>query len=270
MPSLGQSFSFGFYELPVAARMRAIRDAGFDDVMLWWGDEYSEADGAPREVFESAVKAGLRVRTAHFPTVETPGLWREGAAGDAYERALIEALRTSGERGIEHLVVHVTKGFETPPPNETGLRRMLHAVEAAEKYDVDIALENTRFLRYNQYLYDHVDSDRMRFCFDCGHANCYTPDEDPLGRFGDRFATMHLHDNRGALAGDEHMMPGYGSIDFVRLSARLAELSPEAYNLESCYSARDEQQNLSMEEYLARSHAALKLLVRGALKRDIA
>ena len=247
--------------------MRAIRNAGFDDVMIWWGTGFAGEKETPPAIFDAACARGLSVRTAHFPTYDTPSLWLEGERGDAYERALIDALKECGERRIRHLVVHTTKKLVTPPPNATGARRMTRAAEAAEKYGVDIALENTRFLAYNQYLYDHVPSGRLRFCFDCGHANCFTPGEDPLGRFGDRLVTMHLHDNHGAAAGDEHLRPGEGEIDFERLSARLSALSPESYNLESHYGAPDRARGLTMEEYLALSYETLVKLISGRLLR---
>lgn len=245
--------------------MRAIKNAGFDDVMIWWGEGVIHEDNTSYELFDAACACGLNVRTAHFPSADTPSLWMEGDRGDAYEKALIRALRECGERNISHLVVHTTKKLITPPPNATGARRMAHAAETAEKYGVDIALENTRFLEYNQYLYDHVPSERMRFCFDCGHANCFTPGQDPLGRFSDRLVTMHLHDNHGAAAGDEHLMPGEGSIDFERLSTRLNALHPESYNLESHYSEKDRAVGLTMDEYLARSYEALLKLISGRL-----
>ena len=74
---------------------------------------------------------------------------------------------------------------------------MGRALEEAQAQGVNIALENTRFLRYNQYLYQRLNSPRLKFCFDSGHANCYTPQEDPLALFGDKLCTMHLHDNYG-------------------------------------------------------------------------
>ena len=181
---LGIDFGFGYQHVEPRERMRAIRAAGFDDVMLWWGNEHVATDGTPQALFEVAQREGLRVRTAHFPTDQTPELWREGEAGDAYERQLISAVRDCGVRDIENLVVHTTKKLITPEPNPIGVRRVSHAVEEAERCGVNLAWENTRFLRYNAYLYEHVPSTRMRFCFDAGHANCFTPNEDPLGRPG--------------------------------------------------------------------------------------
>ncbi len=258
IPTLGHNDRFGLYEAPMDERMRAIRAAGFDDVMLHWE---TEGDNSPEERFDMALRAGLHVVTAHFQTETTPAAWTEGKAGDAYERTLIAALRACAERGIKHLVVHTTKKFITPPYNMTGVRRFRRAAEAAEQYQVNIALENTRFLNYNQYLYEHIPSERLRFCFDCGHANCFTPAQDPLALFGDKLVTMHLHDNHGAASGDEHMMPGEGNIDFAALMQRLSQYHPAAYNLESFYSPRDREEGLSMQEYLDRSYQVLSDMV---------
>lgn len=256
---IGIDFGFGCQQAAPQERMRAIREAGFDDVMLWWGNEHAATDGTPQGLFEMAQQARLRVRTVHFPTDQTPHLWREGEAGDAYERQLITAVRECGERGIENLVVHTTKKLITPEPNLIGVRRVLRAAEAAEKYGVNLAWENTRFLRYNAYLYEHVPSQRMRFCFDAGHANCFTPGEDPLGRFSGRMVTMHLHDNHGAQAGDEHMLPGMGNIDYEGLLKRLHALNPICYNLEVRMTHGQIESGMPMEEFLALAYESLCL-----------
>lgn len=254
---IGIDFGFGCQQTEPQERMRAIRAAGFDDVMLWWGKEHAATDGTPQELFASAQRAGLRVRTVHFPTDQTPELWRDGEAGDAYERQLLAAIGQCGEREIENLVVHTTKKLITPEPNEIGVRRVLRAAEAAEKFGVNLAWENTRFLRYNAYLYERVPSGRMRFCFDAGHANCFTPGEDPLGRFGSRMVTMHLHDNHGALAGDEHMLPGMGNINYARLLERLQALNPVCYNLEVRMTPAQIESGMPMEEFLALAYESL-------------
>ena len=261
LPRRGTDFGFGFEWIPAEDRLRAVRDAGFDDVMLWWGMEWAEKNGTPKELFDRALAAGLQVHTAHFPTDQTPHCWREGPEGDDYERALLSALRDCGERGIENLVVHTTRKLVTPPPSEIGLGRFLRAAEAAEKYGVDIALENTRFPAYNAYLYDRISSPRLRFCFDSGHAFCFTPDQDPLGRFGSRLVTMHLHDNHGSESGDEHLIPGDGAIDFATLMPRIHALAPRWYNLECRVTQAELRQGVTMHAYLQKAALALDRLL---------
>lgn len=252
MSSWGHDFPFGFLHIPEKDRLRAIRGAGFDAVMIHWREE-DGLDALRR--FDEVVAAGLTVNTAHFPQDQIAHMWREGETGDLLEAELITALREAGERGVAHMVVHTTRKIETPEPNEIGLRRFAHAAEAAEKYGVNVALENTRFLRYNQYLYDRIDSPQLRFCFDCGHANCFTPGEDPLALFGDRIVTTHLHDNHGEK--DEHLLIGEGTIDLRRIFLRLAQLGVTHYNLESRYRPLPEQIPWTMEEYLDRAFVRL-------------
>jgi len=245
MPSFGHDFPFGFPHLPVWDRLLAMKAAGFDDVMIHWQEE----DGVdPCRRFDQLLRAGLHVHTVHFPQETAADLWREGEAGDRLEAQLIETLRQMGERRVDHLVMHTTRKLITPPPNETGARRIAHAVEAAEKYGVNLALENTRFLNYNQYLYDRISSPRLAFCYDCGHANCYTPGEDPFARFGDKMVTMHLHDNHGQR--DEHLLIGEGSIDLPFVFRRLAAKRPASYNLESRYRPENAAHVWTMEQYL--------------------
>ena len=64
----GQNFRCGFYEVSPQRRMKALADAGFDETMFWWGDEYEQTDGTRVELFDLAVKYGVGVNTCHFPS----------------------------------------------------------------------------------------------------------------------------------------------------------------------------------------------------------
>ena len=197
----------------------------------------------------------------HAPTGHTPDLWRDTPGGADYEKRLRYIVRFCGEHDVPNLVLHTTKKFETPPPNAIGAERVRRLAEEAEKYEVNLAWENTRFLNYNAYLYAHVSSPRMRFCFDCGHANVFTPGEDPLARFGDRLVTVHLHDNHGPQVGDEHLLPGQGSIDFPALMRRLKTYGLQYYHLESHTLTRGTETEADMAAYLADAYARLSGLV---------
>lgn len=266
MAIFGQEFSFGFDEIPVSEKMRALRDAGFQDVMLHWFDENDQDNHLYR--YDEALKAGLGVHTAHFAMDKTHFLWQDCAEGEQYGKELLTAIKECGERHIENLVIHTTKKLITPPPNEIGVRRIEKAVRLTEEEHVNIAVENTRFLEYNQYLYDHVPSDCLKFCFDCGHANCFTPNEDPLGRFADRLVTTHIHDNHRMKDADEHLMPGEGLIDLDTVFRRLIALDCKYFNLESHFGKRDREEGISMQEYLRRSFEALTTLYHRNLKGE--
>ena len=246
----------------------ALCRAGFDDVF-----EEAEASelisdatsrimatgGAARPVISSACPAVTRLIRVRFPElidnivdVKSP-----------MEVAAIEARRRfCAERGASNLVLHTTRRLETPPPNETGAARAFRLAEAAEKYGVNLAWENTRFPDYNAYLYARVPSPRMRFCFDSGHANCFTPGEDPLARFGERMTAMHLHDNHGPRLGDEHLLPGQGEIDFPALMRRLKAYRPEYYHLESRFETDGTETAADMAAYLRDAYSRLRALTQ--------
>ena len=64
MAYLGQDFPFGFWDIPVEDRLRAVKAAGFDEVMIHWREENGKS---AQERYDQAIAAGLRVRTVHFP-----------------------------------------------------------------------------------------------------------------------------------------------------------------------------------------------------------
>ena len=241
--------------------MRAVRRAGFDAVMFWWGDEFEETDSSRYRLFDLAEREGLLCRTVHFPSTNADALWYDNARGIAYEEQFAKALADCRARQIGSIVLHLTRKLITPPPNEIGALRFSRMLDAAAKAGVRIAVENTRFLEYNRFFLRYSDSEAFGFCYDTGHNNCYTPGEDPLGEFGRFLCTTHIHDNDGSA--DQHHPMGEGTVDFGRVFSRLAALGARELNLESyCNETSASYGKISMEEYLSRSLAHLKACAR--------
>ena len=253
MISWGHDFPFGFLEVPEKERLHAVRAAGFDAVMIHW-EEINGESACKR--YDTVLQTGLIAHTVHFPQEQTAAFWREDEAGDRLTDQAVQAVREIGERGIAHMVIHTTRRLDTPEPGPIGARRFARIAEAGEKYGVNIAVENTRFLRYNRYLFQKIDSPRLRFCYDCGHNHCFTPDEDALELFGDRLVTTHLHDNHGVR--DEHLLIGEGNIDLPALFLRLIRMGVDQFNLESRYVPRPDQEAWTMEEYLEKAYDRLR------------
>lgn len=256
---LGQNFRFGFYDIPPRERIRGIRRAGFDSVMFWWGDEFEVTDGSRYDAIRYAFDEGLSVNTIHFPSIHADYLWRPERQ-EAYLRQLVEAIADCARYGVENLVMHTTRELITPPWNESGLDCLARAVQVAEREGVNLALENTRFPAYNDYIYRNLPSPRLRLCYDTGHEHTYTPGSDILGMFGDRLSTTHIHDNDGLF--DQHHMIGEGNIDFPPIFRRLAERNLKYYNLESyCNETSRYYGRVSMDEFLAEAHRRLENLI---------
>lgn len=255
MVCLGQNFRFGFYDVPPRERLRAIRAAGFDAVMFWWGNEFDATDGDKHERMRAALGLGLKVNTLHFPSTHADYLWREELC-EGYADLIVEALEDCARYGAGNLVLHTTRALITPPYNDAGLNALGRAVAAAERLGVNIAAENTRFPAYNGYIYKNIPSDRLTLCYDTGHEHCYTKEKNILDLFGDRLTTTHIHDNDGS--SDQHHLMGEGNIDFAPVFGRLARMGVKYYNLESyCNETSRYYGKLTMQEFLSLSYRTL-------------
>ena len=111
------------------------------------------------------------------------------------------------------------------------------AAEEARAFGVAIALENVYFFNSDNTLLPALlgktRSSNAGFCIDFGHAHYAGGGVDYwLDRLGDRIVTTHIHDNRGAV--DEHRPPGFGTIPWPDVIARLRALGYNGYaNFES-------------------------------------
>ena len=241
-------------------RIKAIANAGFDETMFWWGDEYEQTDGTRFELFDLAVKHGLQVNTCHFPSTHADDLWYDGERGQNYVKHFAEAARECGERGVSNLVIHLTRKLITPEPNQHGIDNFARMLDAAKRHNVVIAIENTRFLRYNDYILSHFNDKHIGFCYDCGHNNAYTPYEKPLELYGEMLVTNHIHDNVGAIGNepDQHHLMGEGVIDFDYVFARLKHFGAKRINLESyCNETSRYYGKLTVEQFLELSYQTL-------------
>ena len=257
---LGQNFRCGFYDIPPAERLYAIRRAGFDAVMFWWGNDFDDTDGDKHMRMRLAQKNGLAVNTLHFPSTHADKLWYKEFCED-YADEIIGALRDCASYGVENLVLHTTRKLITPPYNEYGLNALGRATVQAEKLGVNIALENTRFPAYNNYIYQNISSPRLTLCYDTGHEHCYTKGIDILDMFGDKLTTTHLHDNDGE--SDQHHLIGEGNINFPPILDRLKKSGLKYYNLESyCNETSRFYGKCTLSEFLGLSFKTLTGLLK--------
>lgn len=256
----GQNFRFGFYDVPSQQRLNAIKNVGFDETMFWWGTEFESTDGSRLELFDYATKIGLEVNTCHFPSTNAHFLWYDDERAVDYVKQFDAACKECGERGISNLVLHLTRRLITPEPNTCGIDNFKRMLESAEKYNVVIAIENTRFLRYNDFILQHFASKYIGYCFDSGHANCYTPGEDPLSRYGRMLVATHIHDNVGPVGTepDQHHLMGEGNVNFDRIFAELRRLGVTSVNLESyCNESSRYYGKLTCEQFMQLSYDTL-------------
>ena len=222
--SLGLFLWFGV-AMPLAARLRAIHEAGFQTVSLWW--DVRRGMGRDRlHALPALVRAaGLQVENAHWPFARCNELWSDDPV--IREAAVARHLGWLDECagcGVPLAVMHLTSGDDPPPPITTGLEAVRRIIEAAEARGITIAVENTRKPAYLDLVLAEIVSPRLGFCYDSSHERLWGSG-DLLRRHGHRLVAVHLSDNDGRA--DRHWLPGDGVIEWP---AVLRDFPRETYH----------------------------------------
>ena len=213
------------YNLSPQERMRFIKEAGFDSVLLLWADYF---DKDYKQFPEYARSAGLTVENAHAPYMNANSLWEDTVNGEIACDELISCVEDCAVYGIPTLVMHPENknGTETAPlPSDfaIGLDRMKRIVDTAERLGVNIAVENMSRPEYLDRILKNIQSERLGFCFDSGHCNVFMSDVDLLSLYGDKLMALHLHDNDGI--NDWHSLPFSGNVTWNEIADKLSRIS---------------------------------------------
>lgn len=211
-------FAWFGYELPLTESLKQIRYAGYDQVMLWWGE--FEGDIPLMKQPDTVRRIGLEVENAHAPFQGCNALWMEGLSGEEYVDHLIRCIHGCADTGVPVLVVHLTDLADPPVYHPRGVERLRRAVETAENKNVVLAFENLRHVPHLNMVMESFDSPYVGFCYDSGHHHICCKSTSFLQKFGNRLAALHLHDNNGVE--DLHHIPFDGNIKWDVLTKELA------------------------------------------------
>lgn len=212
-------FTWFGYQLHFEQSLELIRNAGFTNVMLWWG----ETDGEPSlfHQAELAAQKGAPAENAHLPFDGCNTLWLPGEEGEHYTSSILHALEDCARVDIPVLVVHLSHTAHPPPPSDIGISRLHRAAEAAAKHGTVLALENLRTPLHLHTAMEALRGAEVGFCYDSGHHQCWCPKEPLTDTYGHRLTALHLHDNKGEH--DEHLLPFDGAIDWAALARSLTK-----------------------------------------------
>lgn len=136
---------------------------------------------------------------------------------------MIRCIKDCSVYNIPTLVMHPINGMTPLPKNNIGIDRFKQIIETAEKFNVNIAIENQGNPEYIDLVFQNIQSDRLFFCFDSGHENFYSPHLDLLDLYGDKLIALHLHDNNGT--DDTHALPFAGTVDWNRIASELEKIN---------------------------------------------
>lgn len=254
-------FTWFGYVLPMEQRFQMIKNAGFDQVMLWWGNDFQEIDGDRRKHPDLARKYKLEVENIHTPYNDANDLWDHCIKGDQQQKLLLTCIEDCANFNIPTAVIHMTSGDKLPELNQIGYKRISQLVELAEKKDINIALENLRHPEYLEQIFSMVQSNRLGFCYDSGHENCYANGQMLLDLYGEKLFAMHLHDNDGA--SDQHKLPFEGNINWSHIMNKINDIGYKgAISLEVDANNYEQDPELreKPEDYLTRAYQAVTKL----------
>lgn len=207
-------FSWFGYFMPFEERIRAIKQAGFDAVMLSWEDEMAPY-AYPKEAFPDAVRSlGLNITNFHAPYIGYNQIWEKTIAENAdYVAAFVDMIADCARFDVPAIVVH-TNDLDLDNDGmrlDNGYAFFSELAEAGERYGVDIAVENVSRTFLLRYVLDRIDTPRFGMCYDVSHDYMLHCGRGKLLReYGDRLKALHLSDNDLNL--DRHMIPGEGLV----------------------------------------------------------
>ena len=219
-----------------------------------------------KDVRKTAENEGVEISQMH-------GLWPSNDTTDETRKQGIEYLKkqilAAKELGCPNLVIHPCLPYKTgPEPDnvlgwETNVERLEKILPTAEKFGVNICVENLPFLAIKmsqvdwlKKLLDYFQHPNLKICFDTGHANVYQDDlAEDVRKIGKDLQCLHVHDNRGNW--DEHMTPYKGTIDWESFLTALKQIG-----YKGCFSLETYPNKKMPEPFLENERLNLAKLAR--------
>lgn len=213
----GISLYFGF-NFDYKERIKMIKEAGFDCIITNADKFFNKQNGSIRNQVKELKRNGLKPSSLHmrYKSQELKDFFKDTKLGDKLEKNLIKDVKCAHKYGFNCVVVHLDG-----EANEIGYNRLRRVLKLCKKLNVYLAIENVLWLDTFIKTFENIDDEYLRFCYDCGHNNCFDPEFDYLEKYGDKLICLHLHDNKGK--DDEHTLNKYGNIDWDMLAKKLAK-----------------------------------------------
>lgn len=215
----GISFYWGFNQNP-KIRAKLLQQIGFDCVITNADPKFNKQNGKMSRQIKWFNQNSLKVSSLHmrYNGKDLPYFWTDTKKGDWMQKRLAKDIKVASKYGIKYVVTHV-KGI----PSEIGLERIKRLLKLCDKYNVDLAIENTENIACFMYTFENISHPHLKFCYDVGHNNCFNPEIDYFKDFGDKLVCLHLHDNDGTR--DAHGLNKYGNINWDLVARNLAKIN---------------------------------------------
>lgn len=205
-------------KLNINQRAKLIKEENFKGVFLFYSEDIDEVAKVVRS-------EGLDIETIHLPFENCNHLWLETPLGEEYIERTKKGILAAARNKINTVIFHISSKNNPPIYNELGINRIRDILDLAQEVDVNFAVENLRRLDYLDYIFEKLDSPKLKFCFDSGHANAFTKNIETFEfeKYKDKLICVHLHDNDESH--DSHLTPFKGNIDWIKLASNLRKIN---------------------------------------------
>lgn len=272
--------------LPAEEAIGFLARAGFKVLDFSFGAYPPENGGSVKEVCaaaETAAKCGAEFRYAHLPYNFPKDFTGENVS--AFNKRVFAAIDAAAAIHIRHAVIHACTG-PVPAAEFCEEAEMVKAVatlapvfEYADRAGLDVVIENMRDpvpgAGKRRYLTDIGELIRLcdalggrGICFDTGHAHTVKQDvPESFVKMGGRLKMLHINDNFAA--GDDHLPPFHGTIDWYGImdGLRLADYKGD-FNYEVNISRVPEELREDSLAYLLKAAKHLISYKENAAKRE--
>lgn len=251
-----------FTEIDIKTRLELMKKAGFDNLMFTLDRNHEKYTCKLEGMLEICKQVGLEISSSHaaYSEPEVVKFWSQGKEGDEIEAEYLKEIEFAAKHNLETVVFHLN--FETNYTlGEVGLSRLRNMVKLAEKLGVKIAIENLYKRDELEYIFNNIQSKNLGMCYDSGHENFLTQNENYLEKFGNKLFALHLHDNDGKE--DLHKMIFTGTVDWQKVAKDLAQANSVSLDGEIKLSRPQGKQKITEEEYfelMKKSYDSLKKL----------
>lgn len=252
-------FNWFGYVLPISDRLKMIKEAGFDNVMLWWEDEDYPYFRDKKTFVSLAKEFGLGVDNIHLPYEDCNFLWSDKASErEAHANEVIKYLEGCKSSGAEKVVLHTNRNSLSDVDYKNGYKSFEKIINFAEDIKIKVAVENTRKFNYTEFILSEFNSEYLGFCYDSSHDFIDGESKgEILNKWKNRLFCVHLSDNDGT--DDRHWLPKKGIVDFNSIVSTIKTTSCDSLSMEVYPS--EEEKKLPPTEFLKRAYEVNRGLV---------
>ena len=224
----------GNIETSFEDRLKDIKKFNFDAVGIYLRKEKISI----QKQSELCDKYGLEICYTHVDYGQENLLnnfWLDNEIGDSIEQMYVDQIKEAEGINCKNLVFHLCNSYDAKI-GEIGLKRIDRLCKLCAKYNFNFCIENTLLAEKLDYVFDKLNNENLKICYDVGHENAFTPNSKMVEKHFTKITCLHIHDNCGNLhktknlngdlvsstMNDEHKILGEGTVDIDKLAKKLS------------------------------------------------